>query len=325
MATIKDVAKEAGVAVETVSRVLNNRGYISDKTRNKVYEAMKSLNYTPNTFAQGLSKKNMDAIAVIVPHVEHPFFSKVISRLEKEISRRGYRFFLYNSSGDIKNEEKVLKLCESSFMTGALLFSADYDTDMLKRFQIPIVLVERKAENDICSVCCDNKMGGRLAASRLIEDGCKSLLIFNTGNIIAMPGDEREKEFVKTAKKSEVSCKVYRSSALQYMANSHYDIIKKALLENPSCDGIFATSDVIAAQVIQVCDSMGKRIPKDIKLVGFDDVILSTLTTPSITTIRQPVEEIASLAVDVIEKLSEGKKVRSSYKLPVELIERQSG
>ncbi len=324
MATIKDVAREADVAVETVSRVLNNRGYISDKTRDKVYGAMKRLNYTPNTFAQGLSKKNMDSIAVITPHIEHPFFSRIISKIEKEVSGRGYRFFLYNSSGDTKTEEKILELCQSSFMTGVLLFSAEFDTQILKKFRIPIVMIERNAEKDVCSITSDNSMGGALAAEHLLGRGCKNLIVFNTSNVNNMPGDDREKEFVQKCASAGVSCSVYRNTTRQYQANSHYDIISRALQDNPGCDGIFATSDVIAAQVLQVCNSMNINIPEQIKLVGFDDTLISELSAPAITTVRQPVKEIAALAVDLIEKMKAGEKVRLDHKLPVELVVRQS-
>ena len=97
MATLKDVARETGLTVTTVSRVLNNRGYISEETREKVYEAMKKLNYRPNEVARSLSKKSTNTIGVIVPHIRHPYFSELISNLENEASKRGYKMILCNS------------------------------------------------------------------------------------------------------------------------------------------------------------------------------------------------------------------------------------
>ena len=103
MATLKDVAAETGLTVTTVSRVLNNRGYISDETREKVYAAMKKLNYRPNEVARSLSKQTSNTIGVIVPHISHPYFSEMISNLENAASKKGYKIILCNSRGNMKN------------------------------------------------------------------------------------------------------------------------------------------------------------------------------------------------------------------------------
>ncbi|MBR1476400.1 MAG: LacI family DNA-binding transcriptional regulator [Lachnospiraceae bacterium] len=324
MATIKDVAREAGVAVETVSRVLNNRGYISEKTRDKVYAAMQNIGYTPNAFAQGLSRQNMDCIVVIVPHIVHPYFAKVISSIENEAARRGYKTFLYNSNGDAERESFVLKICQSSFMSGALLFSADISEETLKSIRIPTVLVERNAIGNAVSVQCDNKKGGELAAKHLISKGCHNLIVLGTLNNIDMPGDSRDNEFVRICEDKGLKVSRYRATSEHYVSMDYHDIIIQALNENPDCDGIFATSDLIASQIIQECARRGLSIPGDIKLVGFDDVQLARLTTPTLTTIRQPIHNIAVAAIEAIEKLSRGENVNRNIVLPVSLIERES-
>lgn len=324
MATIKDVAKEAGVAVETVSRVMNNRGYISEKTRTKVQNAMKSLGYTPNTFAQGLSKKNMDVVAVIVPGVSHPYFSAIVNHLENEASARGYKVFLYESGGNIKKESQALKICQSSFVSGALLFSSDIPSSFLEKLDIPVALVERNPVGNTISIQCDNPAGGRLAADHLIERGCKRMLVISTANKIDMPGDLRETAFVDRCREAGFSVNAYDAPFDDFITMDYTNFISKALDSVPDCDGIFATSDLIAAQVIQVCSKRGKRIPDDIKLVGFDDVLLASLTTPRLTTVKQPISEIASQAIDAIEALHDGIVTPRSVKLPVSLVIRDS-
>ena len=107
MATLKDVAKASGLTVGTVSRVLNNRGYISDKTREKVYQVMKELNYQPNETARALSKQKSNTIGVILPNIEHPYFAKVLSRLEREAAKQGYRIMLFVSRYKEEREEPV--------------------------------------------------------------------------------------------------------------------------------------------------------------------------------------------------------------------------
>jgi len=322
--TIKDVAKEAGVAVETVSRVLNNRGYISDKTRKKVYDAMEKLDYTPNAFARGLSKKNMNCIAVIVPHVVHPYFAKVISQLEKEATKKNFAVFLYNSSGDEEKENRVLQLCQSSFVSGVLLFSADISKEILSQFKLPIIIVERDAVGGAYSIQCDNLEGGHIAARHLIEKGCKNMIVVGTNNTGDMPGDQRDEGFMAECNTAGLQCSVYRSTTENYNSMEYYDIIETALNEHPDCDGIFATSDLIASQVIQICKRRNISIPGQIKLVGFDDVNLSRLTSPTITTVRQPIHEIAVQAISMFEKINKKEKVPTTTILPVRLIERES-
>ena len=324
MSTIKDVAKEAGVAVETVSRVLNNRGYISQRTRDKVYTAMQSIGYTPNTFAQGLSKKNMDCIAVIVPTIEHPYFSKVISVLENEASRRGYKVFLYNSNGDTSRESYILKLCQSSFVTGVLLFSAEVNAEILESLQIPTVLIEREPVGNTVSIQCDNASGGELAARHLIERGCQNMIVLSTKNTIDMPGDNRDESFIRTCRALGTLAYRYFVGTSQYLSMDYHELINRALSEHPECDGIFATSDLIAAQVIQECNEKNIQIPKDLKLIGFDDVELASLLSPTLTTIRQPVKDIAKNAIDAIEKINHKMRIEKRVLLPVSLIERAS-
>ena len=122
MATLKDVAKASGLTVGTVSRVLNNRGYISDKTREKVYQVMKELNYQPNETARALSKQKSNTIGVILPSIEHPYFSKVLSRLEREAVKRGYRIMLLFR--DIKKSVKNSALRCAKVKEWPVLFSA---------------------------------------------------------------------------------------------------------------------------------------------------------------------------------------------------------
>lgn len=324
MATIKDVAEEAGVAVETVSRVLNNRGYISEKTRKKVYDAMDAINYTPNVFAQGLSKGNMDCILVIVPMIGHPYFNKSIACIEAEAKKRGYKVFLYNSEGDTDKESRAISLCQGSFMSGVILYSSSFPINELIKLKLPVVLVEREAKDDIVSIRCDNVKGGVLAARHLMDLGCKNMMIIGTKTAKSMPGDLRSRYFIEECEKAGLTVSKYCVDTKEDQMMEYNDVIRQALKENPECDGIFATSDVIASEVIQECDSMGLRIPEDIQLIGFDDVQLAMLTSPRLTTIRQPVDKMAAAAVKAIEKMNNGEKVENNIMLPVSLIQRES-
>ena len=324
MATIRDVAEEAGVAVETVSRVLNNRGYISEKTRKKVYDAIDAIGYTPNIFAQGLSKRNMDCILVIVPSIVHPYFIKSIACIEAEARKRGYKVFLYNSEGDTDKESKAISLCQGSFMSGVILYSSLFPVEELIKLRIPVVLVEREAKDDIVSIRCDNVEGGILAARHLMDCGCRNMVIISIMTERSMPGDLRSRYFISECESAGVTVNEYYVDTESDQAVDYHEVIRKALKENPNCDGIFATSDVIASGVIQVCNAMGLRIPDDIQLVGFDDVQLARLTSPRLTTVRQPVDRMAAAAVKAIEMMNEGERPETNIMYPISLVKRES-
>ena len=173
MATLKDVAAECGLTVTTVSRVLNNRGYISDETRKKVYAAMDKLNYRPNEVARSLSKKTTNTIGVIVPHIRHPYFAEMISNIENAASKHGYKIILCNSKGRSNKEKEYLDMCTSNRVAGIILFSGSVAVQEFTDSNIALVTVERFVENGTAAVECDNKQGGELAAQHLIECGCK--------------------------------------------------------------------------------------------------------------------------------------------------------
>lgn len=133
MATIKDIAARAGVTATTVSRVINNRGYISEETRKKVTQAMQEMNYQPNELARSLAKAHSNTIGVIVPHISHPFFSKMISALESAAAKRGYKILLCNSKDQPEKETEYLDMFISNRVTGVVMASRDV---RLKSFMI---------------------------------------------------------------------------------------------------------------------------------------------------------------------------------------------
>ena len=205
MATLKDVARETGLTVTTVSRVLNNRGYISEETREKVYAAMKKLNYRPNEVARSLSKKSTNTIGVIVPHIRHPYFSELISNLENEASKRGYKMILCNSQEKENKEREYLEMCTSNRVAGIVLCSAGVAVEEFQGSNIPLITIERYMENGTASVECDNKQGGKLAAEHLISCGCKNLLHISGVYETAMPADDRALGFIEVCEKAGVA------------------------------------------------------------------------------------------------------------------------
>lgn len=324
MATIVDVAKLAGVTPTTVSRVINNRGYISEKTRNKVNEAMDQLGYQPNEIARSLTKQKSNTIGVIVPHISHPYFAKLISNLENEAAKNGYKIILCNSKEKAEKEKQYLDMCKSNRVAGIILCSGNVESNKINTGNIPVVLLEKNFEKGKLGIQCDNYQGGKLATEHLIDCGCKRLLHFSGVIDEDMPADNREKAFIDICNEKNVEYFIRKYDINTYNEMNYYEYIKDTLNEIKNIDGIFASSDLIAAQVIQVCNELNIRIPSDVKLVGFDDVEIAKLTTPTITTIHQPIKEMAKLAIELIDSKYKNIEVNEQTILPIELVVRNS-
>ncbi len=324
MATLKDVAREAGLTVGTVSRILNNRGYISSNAREKVEEAMKKLNYRPNEVARSLHGKSTNTIGLIVPHIKHPYFAETISNLENQAYKKGYKILLCNSQSIREKEKEYIDICTGNRAAGLILCSGTVDTKMFEQVEIPVITMERFLDNGTACVECDNKQGGELAAQKLIACGCKNLLHIGTIGTVHMPADMRTEGFREVCQRQGIAFVELSTEEEQYNNMEYDELLESVLRKYPKTDGMFLSSDVMAAQALQICRKLGISVPDQMKIIGFDDVNIASLTTPQLTTIHQPVKEMAEIAVNLLHDAASGKLVPKRTVLPVRLIERET-
>lgn len=324
MANIKDVAQLAGLSVGTVSRVLNNRGYISDETREKVNTAMKQLNYVPNELAKSIFRQYTKIIGVIVPFVTHPYFGKVVESLELYASKIGYKIMLCDSYFEKEKEIEYFKMLKGNKVDGIILGSRNMDISDIVKDEFPLVTIDRILGDNIPCVSSDNYKGGVLATEYLISKGCKKLAHISGSPSLHLMANKRSSAFLDICKKNSIEPITVSTGENQFTTMSYYDEIQALFKNHPDIDGIFASSDIIAAQVIQVATEIGLKIPDDIKLVGYDDTNIAQLTTPKLTTIHQPIEQISKYALELIINEIKGEIVPMRTVLPVKLIERGS-
>lgn len=325
MATLKDVAEASGLTVGTVSRVLNNRGYISPKTREKVYQVMKELNYQPNETARTLAKQKSNIIGIILPNVEHPYFARILGCLEREAAKLGYRIMLFVSRNREEQEEQCIDMCKGSRVAGVVLCSGSFETEKFKGLNFPLITLERSMDEGTSGIECDNYQGGVMATELLINKGCHKLMYIgglSAGNDVHMPADDREVAFRNTCESTHTDKVVMVTDEQLFDSMEYYEFVRKSLTENPDVDGVFASSDVIGAYVLQVCSHLGIKVPEQLKIVGFDDVNIAQLTSPGLTSIHQPIEQMAEMAVLTISQINKGKMMPSKTVFPVTLVER---
>ncbi len=320
MPTIKDVAKKANVSVATVSRVLNQSGYVSDETRRLVEAAIRELDYIPNELARSLFKKQSKIIGVIVPHLSTYFFSELIEAIEAYFLEEGYHLMVFNVNEDLSQEKKVLNVFNQYNIDGLILVTHIPDIKNYLNLDIPILSIDHKLTDDILAISSDNTEGGRLAARHLIENGCENLLHIR-GPSVLMTVQDRTKGFNEIVEKKGIPL---HTLDLDFRKPDLEDI-KRFLAEHPEADGVFCDSDTIAITTIRAAHELGKAVPADLQIVGFDNIEFAELITPSLTTIQQSIADLARTAYENMIALIVGEENSQKEKiLPVKLIERES-
>jgi len=324
MATIKDVAERAGVTVTTVSRVLNNRGYISEKTREKVYEAMKELNYQPNELARSLYRKKSYLIGLLIPSVAHPFFAELTNYIEYYAYQNDYKILLCNSGQDVEKEKEYIDMLKRHQVDGIIIGSHTLKAEQYINVNLPIVAIDRYFSEKIPYVASDNYNGGVLATKLLIQKGCKKIAHISGPLILDTPANNRYKAFMDVVTENNIENVVVETKINKFDIDEYRRLIINLFREHKDIDGVFASSDLIAATIINVAREFGKEVPKDLKVVGYDDISIAKTIVPPLTTIRQPIKEMAKKSIELILDQVDGKNVNIKNILPITLVERES-
>ncbi|MFJ2047564.1 MULTISPECIES: LacI family DNA-binding transcriptional regulator [Paenibacillus] len=325
MATIHDVALKAGVSVTTVSRVLNNRGYISQKTRDKVYQTMNELNYRPNEIARSLLRKQSNVIGLIIPDVSHPFFGELANYIEYHAYRNGLKMMLCNSHMDPSKEREYVEMLKGNRVDGIIMGSHTLEVDEYMNLHSPIVTLDRQIGADIPFISSDNYQGGVMAAELLLAKGRRHVAHI-CGNLeLQMLSNRRTTGFTDTLEAHGIKPVIIHETDLNVFSQHQYtELVGKLLAQHPEVDGLFVTSDLMAIHALKQIVLHGRKVPEDIAIVGYDDIQAAGYAMPGITTIRQPMEAMAELAVELIRSQIAEEEIGMEHILPVTLVERET-
>lgn len=323
MTTQKDVAKKAGVTVTTVSRVINNRGYIAEETREKVYQVMDKLNYRPNAVARSLSKKKSNIFGVILPAVKHPFFSSLLAYFEEYAYQNDYKIMLCNSQMEAEKERDYINMLRAQQVDGIFLASHTLDIAEEMKVDLPVLTFDRQFKG-IPYLCSDNYQGGKLAAEYLLAAGAEKLAYLGGSLQLDLLSNQRYQAFKETAAAAGFNVRDFQCQLDSFDRQEYRKLARQMFREEAELDAVFASSDLIAAAVIKEAAANGIRVPGDLMVIGYDDLELAELYSPEITTIRQPTAEIARKAVELLLKAVAGEEIKRKNLLNVELIVRES-
>lgn len=319
MATIKDVAREAGVAVGTVSKVINNIP-VRPATKVLVEDAIKKLNYEPNIYARGLKINKTNTVALIIPTIWNPFFSELAYNIEKNLRNVGFKMILCNSEYNKLSEIEYITMVKQNKVDGIIALTYN-NIDEYVSSNIPIVSIDRYFSENITYVASDNLEGGRLAAEKLVECGCKTIAYIGRGSKINNATRNRKKGFVTYCENANVT---YKMCDLLGSSDEFEVMLNKFLIDNfkdnINIDGIFTITDEQAIDIIERLNEFGIKVPEDVQVIGYDGIKVSKNDKIKISTIRQPIELIAEKSVEALVKLIEEKDVDGEIILPVKFI-----
>lgn len=323
MPTLREIARLADVSPATVSRVINGTAKVDESKRKRVMKAIDETGFQPNELARALYKQSSKIIGLIVPDIVNPFFNELADVIEKNAHINGYNILLCNSNNDIEKERKNIKLLRGMKADGIILVTNNDETGkLIEHIKLPVVVVDRHVDIDgvAAQIESDNYQGGRLATQCLVDKGCKHIICMR-GPQAFTSGRMRYKGYKDVCKENNLTTH-YVDTEYNYQAGEK--AAKKLLKQFPDVDGIVAANDMVALSAYKVISGAGKRVPKDIKIVGFDDIGFSHLVTPAITTIRQPIKKMGKRAIDIICKSIKGEEYERDNVFPVELIERDT-
>lgn len=317
---LEDVAKLANVSKTTVSRVLNNRGYLSQKTIDKVNKAMKALDYQPNSAARQLFQQETKIIGLLFPTVANPFFGEIIQELERKLYKQGYKVIIGNSMNDSEKEEHYLNQLLSNQVDGLIVGTHNRGIQQYKKDNLPIVAIDRFMNEDIPIIESDNYHGGQIATSRLIEKGARKIVHTTGPTELETPAHRRTQAYIETMKKSDLEPIIYNLD-FNISYEEKNKIFQRIFSEQPEIDGVFASNDVDAIMLLQIAQSLGKRVPEDFKIIGYDGTELIRNIYPHLTTIIQPITKITDKALDVLNQRLKHQETNKEYVLGVSLWE----
>jgi LacI family transcriptional regulator len=328
MPTVHDVAKRAGVSPITVSRVINNSGYISAETKTRVETAIKEIGYVPNTLARGLRSKRTNTLALVVTDITNPYFTSMARGVEDVAGASDYTVIYCNTDESETKEEKYANILAQRQVDGVLLVPACGNANTIKFLVsngIAVVVLDRQVLGmDADSVRSDSENGARQLTELLISLGHKRIAIITGPKDVSTAVDRVTgyKCALEEASLAENELIYYG----EFIQQNGYDSTKLAMLQSPKPSAMFAANNFILIGVVKALRELQLRVPEDVSVVGFDDFPESMLVKPFFTAAVQPAYEMGRLAAELLLKRISGELSGECQKivLPTEIIERGS-
>jgi len=302
MTTLKDVANRAGLSVSTVSYVLNGKKKVREDTYRRIMQAVEEVGYVPNQQARSLKTRSTLSIGVVVPDISNQFFPEIVKGIDDAANMDNYTIILCNTDNDAEREERCINALLSKDIDGIIYIGTAKSKAILQRkTELPIVLVDRKLGERYISVTTNNYQGGYMATEHLIHTGHSSIALI-TGPVFITTYFDRLRGYMDALNANSLHYSEELVFECDFTSKSGYDAAYRLCEQNVQVDAIFATNDLMALSIIRALLELGKKVPEDIAVVGYDDIYIASIVMPALTTIRQPKYEMGKKAAELLIK-----------------------
>lgn len=327
--TISDIAKEAGVSQATVSRVLNQSGYVKEETRKKILNVIEKLNYSPSAIARSLSTNKTNTIGVVVPDINNPFFGEVIKGISEVADKHGLNIILCDTDESMEKEVKALKVLKEQRIQGVIItpssaedeFNSEY-LSVLENIGIPIVLVDGHVKYSTFSgVFADNIKGSFEGTEALIKNGHTKIAII-TGRMNSRPAQDRLTGYKKALAMNGIDIEDKYIFIGDYKQSGGYQLTKEILKMDDRPTAIFVSSNMMTLGCVQALVEEKVKIPEDMAVIGFDNVEVLNIAGMNISYINGPNKEMGKRGMELLINAlnNKGKSEMKTIILAPELI-----
>jgi len=306
--TIKDVAEHAGVSVSTVSYVLNDSGPVAEPRRNRVLDAVRVLEYSPNESARSLKRRSASTIGMVVPELSNSFFAMVVEGVERAATERDVLLVLVVPEASDHGEERQMKLMRSQRIDG-LIYLSGTGSAPSSLYEIarsgPVVLIDEQIPGlDLPAVVCDSRRGAREIAKYVLDQGHRRIAVIG-GPSALWTAQQRLAGYREAFAGAGIDPDGVPVLQGDYQQASGRALAAEALAADPAPTALICANDLMAVGAMEYCREIGLRCPEDVSIVGFDDLPLSNMLSPRLTSVRQPAHDIgfraASLLFDILD------------------------
>ena len=316
MATLKDVAKLANVDISTVSRALNNKGYVHEETKKKIIEAVEELSYHPNILAKGLRQGKKHTIAFVVPRIAITIYSDMIAPFSEAARKMNYECLICVSDDDVQQEKEILERLRGGTVDGIVISSTGKNNKLIREIKnegVCILQAVRKQDESLSSIISDYYTTGYEAVKFLYSKDCRNIGLI-IGNLSLHPYKERYAGYMKAVRELGLEPIVVMDESNPNKVHYGMNCADKLIDQYPALDGLLASVDAQGIGAIRELTQRGKRIPEDIRVMSLTGIRLGGFLETAMTAIEVPAGEIGETAAEIIIKDIESKAERRTVK-----------
>ena len=319
MIKMKDIAKLANVSEATVSRALNNKADISPKTREKILKIIEEHDYIPNTVARSLYKHSSNIVGIVIPDLKNPYFPEIVQAITTMLALHDLNVMLFNTQNTPRIEETNIRTIASMHLAGLIIIAPNIHSLKYEHLNLPMVSIDGYISDRVPHITSNFYQGSKLAVRMLKQNHCKKV-VHVSGPLIYQSSYERYNGFIEQVKEEHLQFDVIQTQ----LDGKDETLIREYFIQNTDVDGVFAANDSLAFLCMRVFADIGAQVPKDIRIIGYDNNFLAKVVNPPLSTIAVPIGQLGKQAVKTLMHMIAQEPYETNIVFDVDYIKRKT-